>query len=82
MRQQLAGGPVQVAEIAAAQPQGLRTRGAHAGGGQVHLERDVDAAAFALPGGTQIGQRIGIAPRTLERGHAERLQRLHRHHPG
>jgi hypothetical protein len=56
-------------------------RAAHLLGRQQHLEADVETAIRLVRGIVQVIERTRIAVRALQRGDAERHERIRRHHP-
>src|SRR5262245_46653508 len=81
VRDPLREGPVDVAQVAAAQRERRQAALAHQGARQQHLELQVHAAAGPVLLVVEVRQRLRILGRTLEGRHAERRERLERHHP-
>ena len=82
MRGHLAHRPVQVLEVARAQPVSRQPLLAHPRAADEHVERHVEGAAQAFRVPHEVRQRRRVAFGARGGRHAERLQRIHRHHPG
>src|SRR6185436_3826200 len=82
MRDQLAQGPVERAEIGAAQSQRWGALRAHAPRSEQHAELDREAAALLIQSVAQVRQRSRVFGSPRRGGNPEGLERLEGHDPG